>query len=628
MADGSLSLVERVKPGDYVLTVNSVWRLEPRVVQHVYDNGVKPCIKLITFKGRELICTLNHPIMANRRWLEATSIKVRDLVAVNRADNRHTDLYPITRGEVKDHIIHPITTCTNRGAYNALCEKGHYAEVRLSLHKFLLFRDHMDDYFTHFIYGDVVWDEVKKIVHVGDQRTYDLTVENNHNFFASGILTHNTELAKRKVIVRCMSPHDGSIMPLPCRADIRDPKYFVAAPTRDQAKRIYWSDLKAMVPTWALAGGREKTAISNTDMNIRFKSGAELWVIGMDKPERIEGSPWDGGVLDEYGNMKSRAWPEHVRPALSDRGGWCDFIGVPEGRNHYYELAQYAKKMAQEAEKLGQVPEFDLFHWTSEEILDKSEIASAKLFLDPLTYEQEFLANFCSFQGRAYYAFNERTHCCPLQYNKTLPLIFCFDFNIDPGVAVVCQEQVMPGVLEVGIDKETGREYSRPVIGTGVIGEVYIPQNSNTVAVCNKLGYDWGMHEGEIHIYGDATGGSGGSAQVLGSDWTLTKQVLPKYFNPDNIFYFVPGANPRVRARINAMNARLLSISGVVRMKFDPQRCPNTIKDVEGTRILEGGVDLDKSDKKLTHSSDSLSYYIVRRFPTDQFDNRSLELLW
>ena len=71
---------------------------------------------------------------------------------------------------------------------------------------------------------------------------------------------------------------------------------------------------------------------------IPLKNGAQIWVVGLDRPERIEGTPWDGGVLDEYGNMRANAWPEHIRPALSDRGGWCDFTGVPEGRNPMAEL--------------------------------------------------------------------------------------------------------------------------------------------------------------------------------------------------------------------------------------------------------------------------------------------------
>ena len=52
----------------------------------------------------------------------------------------------------------------------------------------------------------------------------------------------------------------------------------------------------------------------------------------------------DGGVLDEYAQMPSKAWSEVIRPALSDRQGWAVFIGTPKGRNAFYELYAEAKK--------------------------------------------------------------------------------------------------------------------------------------------------------------------------------------------------------------------------------------------------------------------------------------------
>ena len=77
---------------------------------------------------------------------------------------------------------------------------------------------------------------------------------------------------------------------------------------------------------------------SEGQLSITPANGAEISVVGLDAPERIEGRSINGAVLDEYGNMKPSVWGEHLRPALSDRLGWCDFIGVPEGRNHYYDL--------------------------------------------------------------------------------------------------------------------------------------------------------------------------------------------------------------------------------------------------------------------------------------------------
>ena len=130
---------------------------------------------------------------------------------------------------------------------------------------------------------------------------------------------------------------------------------------------------------------------------------------------------------------KKKAWQENVRPALADRRGWCWFIGVPEGRNHYYDLDKQAK-----ADDTG---EWDSFHWVSADILPREEIEAAKRDLDELTFQQEFEASFVSFEGRAYYPFDERIHTARIRYNPKQPLVFCFDFNVAPGVAAVIQEK-------------------------------------------------------------------------------------------------------------------------------------------------------------------------------------------
>lgn len=395
----------------------------------------------------------------------------------------------------------------------------------------------------------------------------------------AGRRSGKTERAKRKLINVCMRFDEN----------FDDPRYFAGAPTRDQAKQIYWADLKAMSPPEVLAEPPRES-----ELTLVYKTGCILQVIGMDRPERIEGRPWNGGVLDEYANMKKEAFPENVRPALSDRNGWCWLIGVPEGRNHYYDLYKYARS--------GEDPEWDAFTWHSADILDPKEVASAKRQLDPLVFQQEYEASFINFVGRAYYPFLEETHCSTkLGYDRKAPLNFCFDFNVDPGVAVVTQEQELPNGLP----------------GVGVIGEVYIPRNSNTPAVCRKLVEDWSDHLGAIRVFGDATGGSRGSAKVMGSDWELVKEVLYGAFGQSRVFFKVPTSNPTERVRINAMNSLLKNGADEIRLMVDPQLAPYTVKDLEGVRLLEGGSgEIDKKhDANLTHLSDALGYYVVKEFP-------------
>ena len=103
----------------------------------------------------------------------------------------------------------------------------------------------------------------------------------------AGRRSGKTELAKRKLIVEALSAQGWP-----------DPRFFAAAPTRDQAKAIYWNDLKAMVPRLLVADRSE------SNLTLTLRNGAEICVVGMDRPERIEGRPWNGGILDEYANMK------------------------------------------------------------------------------------------------------------------------------------------------------------------------------------------------------------------------------------------------------------------------------------------------------------------------------------
>ncbi len=405
------------------------------------------------------------------------------------------------------------------------------------------------------------------------------------NVVPAGRRSGKTEIAKRKLV----------------RAALRKPliypaRYFAGAPTYQQAKRIFWDDLKALVPKQFLA-----RKPSESELMLELKNGTQLHVLGMDKPARIEGSPWDGGILDEYGNMKAEVWGEHVRPALADRRGWCDFTGVPEGRNHYYRL--WLKAIADTT------GEWAGFTWKSADILPPDEIAAARLDLDPLVFEQEYEASFVSFEGRAYYNFSTEAHCAPLAYDPDAPLIVCLDFNIAPGVAALAQEQPMP---------RGGR------IGTGIIGEVWIPAGSNTERVCRRILTDWGKHRGAVHVYGDATGGAGGTSAVQGSDLELVERFLRRGFKDapgfgDRLSMRVPNSNPAERARVNAVNTRLLNGADEVHMMVDAAKAPHVVEDLDGVSLVVGGSgEIDKDPKRfkyLTHLSDGLGYYVAERFP-------------
>ena len=94
----------------------------------------------------------------------------------------------------------------------------------------------------------------------------------------------------------------------------------------------------------------------------------------------------------------------------------------------------------------------------------------------------------------------------------------------------------------------------------------------------------------------------------------LIKAELSPAFRERLSFDVVP--NPKEADRINAVNSRLRSMTGQIRLMVD-RHAPMTIKDFDGVPLLEGGAkEIDKKKTpELTHLTDALGYYVARKYP-------------
>ena len=260
----------------------------------------------------------------------------------------------------------------------------------------------------------------------------------------AGRRSGKTERFKRKIVKEAM----------------RNPEnmYFAAAPTRDQAKKIFWKDLKTLCFSSTL-----KQRPSETDLIITLDNGATIQVIGLDKPERIEGIPWDGGGIDEIADTKPETWAEHVLPALNtvnplkpDYRPWCWLFGVPEDLNHYYDLCEYAKNAND--------PEWKFYTWKSEEILPPDIIATAKRNMSAKQYRREFEASFETVSGRIYEDYSQDNHT-DRTIQKHEQLIWMHDQNYTPlssAIGVIEENNVYlldEIVLTSAISKQSALEF-------------------------------------------------------------------------------------------------------------------------------------------------------------------------
>jgi len=158
------------------------------------------------------------------------------------------------------------------------------------------------------------------------------------------------------------------------------PLFGYVAPYRSQAKSVAWDYLKYF--------SRPITKSSNeADLIIELLNGAKIRLFGADNADAMRGLGFDGLYLDEYGDFKPSVWGNVVRPALSDKQGWCVFGGTPKGKNQFWNIYETSKKLPNEWFSLS-LPA------SKSKLLPETELDAARAQLAEDQYLQEYECSF------------------------------------------------------------------------------------------------------------------------------------------------------------------------------------------------------------------------------------------
>ena len=158
------------------------------------------------------------------------------------------------------------------------------------------------------------------------------------------------------------------------------PLFGYVAPYRTQAKSVAWDYLKHFA--------RPITKSSNEgDLIIELLNGAKIRLFGADNADAMRGLGFDGLYLDEYGDFKPSVWGNVIRPALSDKQGWCVFGGTPKGKNQFWNIYETSKKLPNEWFSLS-LPA------SKSKLLPESELQAAQAQLAEDQYLQEYECSF------------------------------------------------------------------------------------------------------------------------------------------------------------------------------------------------------------------------------------------
>lgn len=361
-------------------------------------------------------------------------------------------------------------------------------------------------------------------------------------------------------------------------------RYFAAAPTYNQAKKIFWEDLKSLT----LSAAHPKRP-SESELKIYMPNGTEIHVLGLDQPQRIEGVEWTGGGVDEIADLKPEAVETNIMPALNtvnptrpDYRAWCWFFGVPEGLNHFYDMAEYARTSGD--------PNYGLFHWKSSEILPADVIESAKRTMSRRQYMQEYEASFETATGRIYEDYSPRNYTdAELLPHEAIHWMHDQNFTPLSSAIAVVRKGVPYFVSEIVLESAISRQSA----------EEFVERYKN--------------HENKtVFVYGDPHGRAG-EKHGHKSDYTEIEDVLRR-----ERWTFErrvkPGA-PAIKDRQNAVRAKILNAKDEVSLYVNPNTAPWCHKGLATVQLQEGSTFQEDQKNPYQHITTAIGYFVDVHWP-------------
>jgi hypothetical protein len=363
-------------------------------------------------------------------------------------------------------------------------------------------------------------------------------------------------------------------------------QYFAAAPTYGQAKKIFWDDLKA----FTLSCTHEKRP-SESDLIIFLPNGSEIHVIGLDKPERIEGIPWKGGGIDEFADVKPDAWEANILPALNtvnpldpDYRAWCWLLGVPDGLNHYYDLCQKAET--------GADPNFKVFHWKSAEILPKDVMDAMRAAMSNKQFKQEFEASFETASGRIYedYGTHNYTDAVILPHEQ---LMWMHDQNYTPLSSAI------------GVRRNDNKDLY-------LLDEIVLTSAVSKQAAVEFVDKFKDHKNKHVLIYGDPAG-KAGEKHGHASDYTDIEGVLKA--NGWTYTRKVKLAHPAIKDRQNAVRTKIRTAAGDTSLYVNTVTAPWCHKGLSTVQLKEGSTFQEDQSNQYQHITTAIGYCVDVEWP-------------
>jgi len=286
-----------------------------------------------------------------------------------------------------------------------------------------------------------------------------------------------------------------------------NPRYAYLAPTYRQAKNVAWDYLKQF------AGAIPGVRFNETELRCDLPNGSRISLLGAENPDSLRGIYLDGCVIDEVADTPESVFPEILRPALSDRQGYCVFVGTPRGTNAFYDYYELAASNDDWVAAVYKASETG--------ILPDEELEAAKTMMSPDQYEQEFECSWVanvpgSIYGKEMQTALENGRIVNVPYDPSMKVQTFWDLGVGDSTVIWFVQRVGQAVHIIDFYENRGEG---------------LP---HYCAVLARKGYLYGDHYAPHDIEVRELG-SGKSRREIAWDLGLNFRVLPKLPLEDGI---------------------------------------------------------------------------------------------
>lgn len=214
---------------------------------------------------------------------------------------------------------------------------------------------------------------------------------------------------------------------------IPETMWWIVGPTYrlgEKEFRVVWNDLKKLK---LLDKCSTKTYnVNQGQMRIVTPMGSILEVVSAEKQDTLVGEGLDGVIMSEAAKHKMSTWQMYIEPALSDKRGSAMFPSTPQGFNWYkglYDMGQHTD-----------FPDYESWRfptWMNAAMYpggyNDPELVRIRGTVSKQYWDQEYAAEFTTFEGQIYPEWDDRVNVKPHTYNPEWPNYWTFDFGFsDP----------------------------------------------------------------------------------------------------------------------------------------------------------------------------------------------------